>query len=171
MKWLNQISEIMKKNKNYPMAFISFMFIAQLMSCSKSDSSPEKLVLNLRNQERQSFKYVIDGVQQNFSVKVDSIVDKRPAIEECSTIYTTLKYVSVYLEVQSSNGKTDTLKLTRRMCIPQGDLMTTDVNFSKKCFSGFCLGLQNITEKSSASLVDINNYSTKLLIFDWCDTF
>ncbi len=156
----------MKKIKKYPMAFIYLMFLTQLISCSKNDSSPEKLVLNLKNQEQQSFKYVIEGVSQNFSVKVDSIVDKRPTIEECPTIYTTLKYVSVYLEIESGNGKTDTLKLNRRMCLPQGDLLTSDINFDKKCFSGFCLGLQNISEKSSTTPIDIKSYSIKLLIFD-----
>ena len=156
----------MKKIKKYPMAFIYLMFLTQLISCSKNDSSPEKLVLNLKNQELQSFKYVVEGASQNFSIKVDSIVDKRPTIEECPNIYTTLKYVSVYLEIQSGNGKTDTLKLTRRMCLPKGDLMTSDVNFNKKCFNGFCLGLQNVTEKSMAIPIDIKNYSIKLLIFN-----
>ncbi len=148
------------------MAFISFMFLAQLISCSKNDSSPKNLVLNLRNQEKQSFKYVIEGVSRNFNIKVDSIVDRRPTIEECPTIYTTLKYVSVYLQVQNGNGQTDTLKLTRRMCLPQGDLMPSDVNFTEKCFNGFCIGLQNVTERSSATPVDIKNYSTKLLILE-----
>lgn len=154
----------MKKFENYLMAFIYLMFLAQLVSCSTNDSSSENLVLNLRNQEQQSFKYLIEGVSRNFSIKVDSIVDSRPTIEECPTIYTTLKYVSVYLEFQSDNGQTDTLKLTRRMCLPQGDLMTSNVNFRKKCFNGFCIGLQNVTEKSSATPVDIKTYSTKIII-------
>lgn len=155
----------MKKNKNYQMTLIYLIFLAQLVSCDTADNSPESLVLNLKNQEQKSFKYLIEGVSRNFSVKVDSIIDTRPTTEECSTIYTTLKYVSVYLELQSNNGQTDTLKLIRRMCLPQGDLMTSDVNFSKKCFNGFCIGLQNVTEKSSATPVDIKNYSVKIIIF------
>ncbi|MBS1488168.1 MAG: hypothetical protein JST43_11330 [Bacteroidetes bacterium] len=149
-----------------PITIHPFMLVV-LFCCSCVNNSVSTIIsksIVVENGKEQSFSFNIEGSSQNVRVILDSIVDKRPVIEDCPTIYTSLKYVYAYFEIQVGNQKTDTVTLTRRMCLPKGDLINTNINFSKKCVNNVCLGLVNITENSSTNHVDLKKYNATLLI-------
>ena len=141
--------------------------LAMGSSCNKNDSSNPIInpqTISLKNGEEIILKIMLDGKNTPVRIKLDSIIEEWPVREVCITIFTTLKYVRAFYEVQINNQMTDTLSLRRVMCATEGDLDEKDYGFDSKIIKGVSIGLINITENRNSSKVKINDYTTKLLI-------
>jgi len=122
------------KNKTMQKMIYYFLFTGLLtvFSCNKNDTSnpiSNEQVISLKNGEEKVFNTTIEGKNTSVRIKLDSIIDKRPPREACSTIYTSLKYVNAYFEIQVNNQVTDTFNLRRVMCETEGDLSEKDYGF------------------------------------------
>ena len=161
----NSIKYVFMKKISFIVLIVAGL-LAMGSSCSKNDSSNPVInpqTISFKNGEEIILKINLDGKNTPVRIKLDSIIDERPLREDCMTIYTTLKYVRAFYEVQINNQMTDTLSLRRVMCATEGDLDEKDYGFDNKLIKGVSISLVNITEKHSPK-VKINDYTTKLLI-------